>query len=164
MTDTGECAEKRFAVDVMLGKLAKWLRLLGFDTRISLFSDRERVESFLSEGLVPVTRREKFQKIEGVLFISGDHHFEQLKELLSKLRLDESCLRLFSRCMVCNARLDPITREAAFGAVPDFVFETASDFGRCPQCERVYWPGTHKGRMLEKLSTVTEWKLKPEEG
>ena len=74
---------KRFAVDIMLGKLAKWLRVLGFDARSMPLHDRARIDSLLSEGFIPVTRREKFRDMEGVLFIRDDHQFEQLKELIS---------------------------------------------------------------------------------
>ncbi|MHC1727724.1 MAG: Mut7-C RNAse domain-containing protein [Syntrophobacteraceae bacterium] len=145
---------KRFAVDVMLGKLAKWLRVLGFDASIRSLQERAQIESILSLGIIPVTRRDKWRGLEGVAFIRGDHHFEQLKELIAGLPLRREELLLFSRCGVCNVELLSITRDAAFGKVPDFVFETAVDFRKCPECERVYWPGTHKKRMIEKVESL----------
>ncbi|MFZ2444994.1 MAG: Mut7-C RNAse domain-containing protein [Syntrophobacteraceae bacterium] len=163
MSVAGNGPVKRFAVDVMLGGLAKWLRVLGFDTRATNLSERARIEEAVSEGLVPVTRREKFREMEGVLFIGSDHHFEQLKEVISRLRLDREDFGIFTRCTICNARLDPITREAAFGGVPDYVYETATDFRKCPECGRIYWPGSHKGRMLAKLASITEWDPREEE-
>jgi len=141
---------KHFAVDIMLGKLAKWLRVLGFDAR-TMRLDRSRIDSLLSEGLIPVTRREKLRDVEGVLFIRGDHQFDQLKELISSLRITAVELRPFSRCSLCNAELFQIPREAAFGAVPDYVFETASDFRKCPECAKVYWPGSHRQKMIQEL-------------
>ena len=119
---------KLFAVDIMLGKLAKWLRVLGFDARSMMLKDRSVIDSLLSRGLIPVTRREKFRGIEGVIFIRSDHQFEQLKELAISLGIDASELRPFSRCSLCNVELIEIQREAALGLVPDYVFETASDF------------------------------------
>src|SRR5208283_3335340 len=107
---------KRFAVDIMLGKLAKWLRALGFDARSMPLDERARIDSLVSEGYIPVTRREKFRHIEGVIFIRDDHQFEQLKELMSTLELGIDELRPFSRCGRCNAELVQIPREAAFGA------------------------------------------------
>ena len=153
---------KRFAVDVMLGKLAKWLRALGFYARSMPLDERVRIDSLFSEGYIPVTRREKFRHIEGVIFIRDDHRFEQLKELISLLnvRIDE--LRPFSRCTRCNAELAQIPREAAFGAVPDYVFETVCDFRKCPECARMYWPGSHRKRMLDKLKSATGWDLREE--
>ncbi len=153
---------KRFAVDIMLGKLAKWLRVLGFDAPSMSLDDRIRVDSLLSEGTIPVTRREKFRDIEGVLFIRNDHQFEQLRELISSLSIGIDELRPFSRCSLCNAGLLQIPREAAFGAVPDYVLETASDFRRCPECARVYWPGSHRQKMFDKLESATGWDLRRE--
>lgn len=152
--------ERRFAVDIMLGKLAKWLRVLGFDARSMFLADRAAVESLLVEGFIPVTRRGKFRDIEGVVFIRSDRHFEQLMELVSLVSLGGEEVRLFSRCTLCNAGLAPIPAEAAFGAVPDYVFETASDFRKCPECGRVYWPGSHRRRMIDKLESLTGWGLR----
>ena len=153
---------KRFAVDIMLGKLAKWLRALGFDARSMSLDDRARIDSLLSEGYIPVTRREKFSGIEGVIFIRDDWQFEQLKELLSTLSVEIDELRPFSRCSLCNAELMQIPREAAFGAVPDYVFETVSNFRKCPECARVYWPGSHRKRIIDKLKSATGWDLREE--
>jgi uncharacterized protein len=151
---------KRFAVDIMLGKLAKWLRVLGFDATSMLLDDRAQVDSLLSEGIIPVTRREKFQDIGGVFFIRNNHQLAQLKELISSLSIGIDELRPFSRCSLCNAELIQIPRQAAFGAVPDYVLETASDFRKCPECARVYWPGSHRQKMFDKLESVTGWDMR----
>lgn len=145
---------KRFAVDVMLGRLAKWLRVLGFDASVTSLRERTQIQSALSRGFIPVTRRDKWRESPEVVFIRSDHHFEQLRELIAGLSLKRDELAPFSRCGVCNADLVSISREAAFGRVPDFVYETAVDFRRCPDCERIYWPGTHKKRMIEKVASL----------
>jgi uncharacterized protein with PIN domain len=150
----------RFAVDIMLGRLAKWLRVLGFDASVEPLFDLERIEALLRNKITPVTRREKWRGLQGVIFIRNDHHFEQLKELISELGMSREALRPFSRCGVCNTVLAPIPRELALGSVPDFIFETASDFRKCPGCGRVYWPGSHKDRMLAMLESL----MVPEEG
>jgi uncharacterized protein with PIN domain len=155
---------KRFAVDIMLGKLAKWLRVLGFDASSMLLDDRVRVDRLMSEGIIPVTRREKFRDIEGVVFVRNDHQLAQLKELISSLSVGIDEVRPFSRCSLCNAELFQIPREAVLGAVPDYVFETASDFRKCPECARVYWPGSHRQKMFDKLESVTGWDLREGEG
>ena len=141
---------KHFAVDIMLGKLAKWLRVLGFDAR-SMTLDQSRIDSLLSSGIIPVTRREKLRDVRGILFIRSDHQFEQLQELMSSLHIAADELRPFSRCSVCNAELLQIPREEAFGAVPDYVFDTASGFRKCPRCAKVYWPGSHRQKMIDEL-------------
>jgi uncharacterized protein with PIN domain len=144
----------RFAVDIMLGKLAKWLRVLGFDASVEPLVDLQRIQALLRNKVIPVTRREIWLGREGVIFIRSDHHFEQVKELLRELNVSRDALRPFSRCVVCNTVLVPIPRELALGSVPDFTFETASDFRKCPGCGRVYWPGTHKDRMLAMLKSL----------
>jgi len=147
---TVEHLRKRFAVDIMLGRLAKWLRVLGFDAG-SVPVSRPGIDSLLAEGLIPVTRTVKFRDVEGVLFIHGNHYLEQLKELIASLSITIDELRPFSRCSLCNAELLQIPREAALGAVPDYVFETAPYFHKCPECAKVYWPGSHRQKMIAKL-------------
>ena len=115
-------------MDIMLGKLAKWLRALGFDARSMPLDDRARIDSLLSEGYIPVTRREKFRDIEGVIFIRDDHQFEQLKELISALSIGIDELRPFSRCSLCNAELLQIPREAAFGRCSRLCFRDSFGF------------------------------------
>jgi hypothetical protein len=155
------CPEKRFAVDIMLGKLAKWLRILGFDARAIPLRDHAQISRLISEGFIPITRKEKFKGFEGVVFIHGDRQFEQLRELATTLSITGEALLPFSRCSVCNAQLVQVSREAVAGAVPDFVFETASDFRKCPQCERMYWPGSHRERILERLESELGLDLCP---
>ena len=147
-----------FIVDVMLGKLAKWLRVLGLDTRIEHFKDRRHIESFLAQHLIPVTRTEKWRNIGGLVFIRNNDSFEQLQELLSALNLRPNHIRPFTRCSICNSVLSPIQKSAAFGNVPDFVFETAPDFRQCPECRKIYWPGSHRDHMLQKLKSLSGWK------
>ena len=151
--------DRRFAADVMLGRLAKWLRVLGFDARSILLANRAEVEALIFGGIIPLTRREEFRDFEGVIFLRSDHHFEQLRELISLVSITGGEVRLFSRCILCNAGLVSIPGEAAFGAVPDYVFETASDFRKCPECGKVYWPGSHRRKMIDQLESLTGWSL-----
>lgn len=151
--------QKRFAVDIMLGKLAKWLRALGFDARSVPIRDEIQAVSLISVGLIPVTRREKLKDIEGLVFIRHDHQFEQLKELVTVLGIGVEELRPFTRCSVCNAELLRIRRESAAGSVPDYILETATDFRKCPECSRVYWPGSHRERMIGKLKAELGFDL-----
>jgi uncharacterized protein with PIN domain len=144
----------------MLGKLAKWLRTLGFDARSVPLRDRAKVLSLVSEGLIPVTRRDKLRDIGGVVFIHAGHQLDQVKELIFTLGIGIDEMQPFSRCSLCNAQLIEIPREAASGAVPDYIFETASDFRKCPECARVYWPGSHREKMIDRLKIATGLDLR----
>ena len=97
-------------------------------------------------------------KDEGIVFIRSNDSFEQLTELISGLQLGLNHIRPFTRCSICNSELARIPRDAAFGSVPDFVFETAVSFRQCLECRKIYWPGSHKGRMLEKLHSLFGWR------
>lgn len=153
----GQEPETRFAVDIMLGKLAKWLRVLGFDATTAALRDVEGIEALIAEGRVPVTKREKWRDLEGIVFIHKNKSFDQLAELLTGVGLCREDFRPFTRCSVCNSALFEIPRDAALGKVPDFIFETAPDFRKCPQCGRIYWPGSHKAHMLDKLRSIAEF-------
>jgi uncharacterized protein len=161
---TGEdCARKRFAVDVMLGKLAKWLRLLGFDSPCMHLRDKAHISELLAEGFIPVTRNTALKAIEGVLFIVADRPPDQLKEAIGALPIKSGEVRLLHRCLVCNTVLLLVSRQEVFESVPDFTYETHLRFYRCPGCNRVYWPGSHKGRMIERLARITGWTALPQE-
>jgi uncharacterized protein with PIN domain len=59
--------------------------------------------------------------------------------------------KVFSRCLLCNVLLDPISREEVEGMVPDFIFYQQKEFFRCPQCQRIYWPGSHRENMQKRI-------------
>lgn len=158
--NAGEERQRRFVVDNMLGKLARWLRVLGCDARSMVLENPGAMALLMNEGWTPVTRREKFREVEGVVFIRSDHPFQQLMELITLVNLRREEVRPFSRCTLCNASLARIPGEAVFGVVPDYVFETVSDFRKCPDCGRVYWPGSHRRKMIEQLESLTGWSLR----
>jgi uncharacterized protein with PIN domain len=83
-----------------------------------------------------------------------DKPFLQLKELVQKgyISLDEKSL--FSRCLLCNAPLDEIPWGEAEGRVPDFIFYQQKDFFRCPQCQKIYWQGSHLGNMQKRIEEL----------
>ena len=152
-----EGPRKRFAVDVMLGKLAKWLRVLGFDAPSLRIEGKEHVPALLAEGFVPLTRNRGLRETPGVLFINSDRPIEQLEEVIVGLGIGPGDARLLHRCLVCNAVLKPAPRREVFGSVPDFIFETHVNFFSCAGCDRVYWPGSHRGRMIERIELITGW-------
>lgn len=148
-------SEIRFLADSMLGTLAKWLRILGFDTLyFPELSDPEAVRLARAEGRVLLTRDTGLLRRKGVcaLFIESEILQEQLVQVLRAfdLRLDNS----FSRCPVCNTMLEHVPKYEAWGQVPPFVFQTQESFRLCPECNRFYWRGTHWQKMRAQLEAL----------
>ncbi len=152
-------SEKRFVVDTMLGKMAKWLRVLGFDTRSEHLTQQDQLEFYLAQGFYVVTRNQRWCKHPGVLCVIANDPMRQLQEVISRTSVAPDEVRFLKRCTLCNDLLDQLSRDQAFGLVPDYVFETQSTFFRCPNCQRIYWPGSHPRRMLKRLSDVLGWVL-----
>jgi len=145
----------RFIVDEMLGRLARWLRVLGFDAECPpTTTDSELVRRSVAEDRVLLTRDRELSRcgaLRRVILIRSVRLSDQLSQVLSELSLSVEESRLFSRCLLCNAPVEPLPRSQARGNVPAYVFETQSDFHRCPHCDRIYWPGTHWQHVLDRL-------------
>ena len=141
----------RFVADRMLGKLAKGLRLLGYDTVYYQGEDLYHLIQWArAEGRVILTRNRKLvakRPEDRLVRIMGDHPTLQLQELIQKGYVTRDEEVHFSRCLLCNALLDEIPRGEAEGHVPDFVFHERKEFFRCPQCRRIYWQGSHQKNM-----------------
>jgi uncharacterized protein with PIN domain len=145
VSDPGTIARQdspAFDVDGMLGRLAKWLRILGFDTAFPL--------SAPSEWRFFVTTR-KGAHSPGVIRVFGGTIEEQLREVFDRAGIDPDPDRVFSRCLVCNAVVEEVPRDSIEGKVPAHVFSTKSTFHRCPQCGRVYWEGSHEAKVRKRL-------------
>lgn len=135
----------RFVADRMLGRLARWLRLLGFDTAYpDDIGDRELVRLARTTGAVLLTRDTALVASPGVkvLFITSDRLEEQLAQVGSAvgvaLRLSE-----FGRCPRCNEVLRPCPRADVRDRVPEHVYYAHDEFAECPKCLQVYWRGSH---------------------
>ncbi|MBC7260935.1 MAG: Mut7-C RNAse domain-containing protein [Chloroflexi bacterium] len=148
--------EIRFLADSMLGTLAKWLRILGYDTLyFPDLTDLEAVRLARSEGRVLLTRDTGLLRRKGfrALFVRSEVLEEQLAQVLREFGLHSD--HPFSRCPVCNTELEDVPKYEAWGQVPPFVFQTQESFRLCPECNRFYWRGTHWQKMraqLEKLA------------
>lgn len=132
----------------MLGTLAKWLRLLGYDTTFDpALDDNRLVRLARAEDRVLLTRDRELARRPGVrvLLVESEDLESQIHQVLADLDLapDQS----FSRCPVCNEPLAPLDREAARNRVPAHVARTHDTFKLCPACQRVYWRGTHWQQM-----------------
>lgn len=148
--------EPRFLVDAMLGKLARWLVLLGYDAEFAGGTGRpdlELLEEAQREGRIFVTRDRGVPAVAGVRKVVIVHaHLEaQLLQLASELALKPDPALLFSRCADCNEPLETLPREEALPLVPPKVRTLETPFWRCRLCGRLYWNGTHTERILEKI-------------
>ncbi|MBC7234378.1 MAG: Mut7-C RNAse domain-containing protein [Chloroflexi bacterium] len=138
----------RFLVDAMLGRLAKWLRILGYDTRFDpTLNDAELVMLSQREDRVLLTRDAELAKRKGLraLLIESEDLAEQLAQLQDELGIDASAS--FTRCSLCNELLIEASWEEAEGHVPERVLGAHTRFRRCPSCGRFYWRGSHWERM-----------------
>ena len=139
--------------DGMLGRLAKWLRILGYDTAYDpQLEDNELVRRARAEGRWLLTRDHELAGRPGVhsLLIESEHLLTQLDQVRS--RLGPAKGGPFSRCPVCNAPLVEVSPQQVQGRVPPFVLHSHPRFHRCPSCDRIYWPGSHWRRMQEQLA------------
>jgi uncharacterized protein len=145
--------QTRFAADVHLGRLARYLRLLGFDTLYRThWSDAELAEAAVSERRILLTRDRGLLKRSavdhGYLVRSNEPH-AQLGEVLERFDL-RSALRPFSRCMACNGEVRPVPKDEIAGRLPPRTARYYDEFWRCERCGRLYWKGGHY-RSLEAL-------------
>jgi uncharacterized protein with PIN domain len=143
-----------FAAEKTLGRLTKWLRLLGFDTRYEPeFAGKKFIET-LEKDRVLLTRTRRIQNqfaSRRLIFIESDHLMPQLNQIFRELGLKASQTRPFSRCLQCNTSIVIVEKASVLGRVPDYIFEIHDRFQKCPECDRIYWPGSHTRRSLQKI-------------
>ena len=148
----------KFVADCMLGRLAKWLKILGFDVLFfSKAEDEDLLDISRRDGRILLTRDtgliEKTRKAKDRLFVVSDNWEEQVVQVLDEFELWYA-VRPNSRCIECNVPLKPLSRERARNLVTPYVLEHATSFALCPQCGRVYWQGTHFGDMERKIERI----------
>ena len=145
----------KFICDDNLGKLAKWLRTLGYDTLFySTISDQELIKRALDEGRIILTRDNhliQMKAVQNYLLVKSDQPLEQLKQAVSHFKLKKDKDKLFTRCLVCNTPLKGIEKEKIKQRLYPYVYETQDNFVYCSSCDKIYWPATHIDRMKEKL-------------
>jgi uncharacterized protein with PIN domain len=143
-----------FAVDRMLGRLARWLRILGYDAAYGpeLYG-AALVALARREGRLIVTRDTRLARRRdrpAMVFIERDGFRDQLREIARAVPL--APVGFCTRCVECNRLLEPAGREAV--RAPAYVLATQTRFWRCPSCHRTYWPATHIARMRDELAAL----------
>ena len=152
----------RFVADRMLGRLAKWLRILGYDTvYTSTMTKEEAVRIAKKEGRLLITRDTHIsaEGLPGLVFIVEDRFRDQVVEIVRKLKLDPPEDQIFRLCTVCNALLNDVSLDEVRQEVPEFVQKTQTKFLRCPECRRVYWGGTHRRNMREEVVALLRTRI-----
>ena len=152
----------KFIVDTNVGKLARWLRVMGYDTLfINPIDDEGLIRIALKEKRVILTKDTQIMlrrvvtsgKLQ-VILIESDDHKGQLRQVAQTMKLDQE--RQFTRCLECNEPLVRRSKEDVRDLVPPYVFQTQSQYFQCPACDRIYWRGTHWQRMKRELETLLE--------
>jgi len=145
----------KFAADVMVGTLAKWLRLLGFDTFYSNTAEDDfLVELCTAEDRILLTRDGPLQdRMHGnACFVTSHILDEQLAQVIT--RYDLTRFNLPHRCAVCNGVLNEIAKAEVEGEAPPYVFKTVDEFFRCDGCGKLYWEGTHVPRIRSVIESL----------
>ena len=144
----------RFVLDVHLGTLARYLRLLGFDTLYrNDYDDHEIVRLAHDQSRIILTRDKGLLKHAAVTrgrWIRHTRPLDQLRETLVSFDLAGS-VRPFTRCALCNGGLRPLARRSIAALIPARVRERHDKFARCTRCGHIYWPGTHTVRLRKAL-------------
>lgn len=148
-----------FAADAMLGSLARWLRLFGFDCTFDVhIEDARLIETARAEARVVLTRdRAVARKAARAIFVESDDVDAQLLSVFRRLGVSLPAEIPMTRCSLCNALLEPATEAMVDGAaLPARVLESHTEFYRCPKCARFYWKGTHFESMGRRLAGLRE--------
>jgi len=147
----------RFAADRMLGKLAKWLRILGYDTLYSRTLSDDRFLALANEGRILLSRNTRLVgKVapDGLIFVKANDHRRQLQDLVHLLALKPDPDKFFSRCTICNQLLEPVKPEDVVGKVPDHIWTGHNGFSECKTCGRIHWPGSHLAKSREEIKRL----------
>lgn len=147
----------RFMVDVMLGRLARWLRVIGCDAAYEEgIEDAELVRRAVEERRIVLTRDRALPGewwIDNFLLIESEAPMEQLQQVVRVFALPWS-EALFTRCTLCNDPLQVLDAREMERCVPPRVRRLHAGFSRCPSCGRLYWKGSHVERMRRRLDEL----------
>ncbi len=150
----------RFLLDGMLGSLARWLRIMGYDTVYYVDKEDDELREEAGEtGRILVTRDsglyQKALKNEvPAVLIHSEQTTEQLKEINKTFNLNTEHMN--TRCPRCNGRLKIIEKDAVKEKVPEESFKAFDEFWVCTECEAVYWKGSHWSQIEKTLNRVTD--------
>ncbi len=146
-----------FVLDVHLGKLARILRLLGFDTLYrSDYDDPEIIRIALAEHRIILTRDRRMlhdRRITHARWLHSTNAEKQAQEVLERFHLEHD-IRRFARCPACNGLIEPVAKETILDRLEPLTIKYYSQFFQCPDCRKLYWKGTHYDRIINKLDAI----------
>jgi uncharacterized protein with PIN domain len=152
----------KFVADGMLGRLVRWIRILGYDTVYLVHTDDEIVmrtaaaeERILLTMDTELYRKSVLRKIDAHLIKSFDH-LEQLVDLAVRFDLRLEVNPIASRCPICNSSLQETTRHEVEGKIPHSSIVLSKDFWRCVGCGKLYWQGSHWKNIRAQLTRARE--------
>jgi uncharacterized protein with PIN domain len=144
-----------FVADAMLGKLARWLRALGYDCLYPRKAEDGDLLRIAREGgrwlLTRDVRLAGLATPGRVLLVRSNYVDVQVREVAGALGLKLAPVRALTRCIECNGVLEPREKEEVRDRVPPYTYATQEQFIGCPDCGKIYWAGTHVGPILERL-------------
>ena len=143
-----------FAADRTLGKLTKWMRILGFDTTFEIDASAELFYEHLPIDRIVLTRTGTIKKQfsdHRLVFVTSNYLDVQLKQVIAEVDIRQPDTRPFSRCLHCNVPIVDADPDEVCGLIPDYIYETNKEFHKCLQCNRIFWRGSHTKRSLERI-------------
>lgn len=152
---------KKFLVDSMLGKLGKWMRMVGMDAAPR---QEKRFSTFLREGResgrIILTKDRKFKNIyspPAFYFVNANSIEEQFVEIIREFNIDAN-RDFLTRCLLCNCEIEKVERSDVEGLVPDYVYDNYLKFTRCPRCSKIYWEGTHVANLRKRILKALDYQ------
>ena len=150
--------EYKFIADDMLGKLAKWMRIMGCDVEyFRSITDKELAERAYNSNRIILTRDTLLTRRRKVrdnhFFVHGDSYKDQIRQVVKQFSIDPYS-QILTRCILCNEPLINIDKANIASKVPAYVYESQDSFETCPSCKRIYWEATHKERMVKQLEEI----------
>ena len=149
----------KFLCDRMLGTLAKWLRIYGFDTFYADYEtdDNELLRIAKKDNRTLITRDKELtycgkRENLNVIELKTTDLDKQLKQVLKQVKIDKKTF--LSRCTLCNTTIYPIKKDEVKDKVPKKVFENNNKFWFCKKCDKIYWKGTHYDEMIKKTTEL----------
>ncbi len=150
-------SEVRFLADAMLGRLARWLRFLGYDVLyLKDTEDSKLVRLARAQQRVLLTRDRGIPqryKVPCVL-VESELLQEQIKQITGIYPPQERLIG--TRCLLCNGLLIEVTRQEARDRVPEYVLHNHKRFYRCPDCDKLYWEGTHMKNLQKSVDEILQ--------
>lgn len=149
----------KFITDGTLGRLARWLRAIGYDAVFEPGGvDRDFLNRARREGRIVLSRRRDLVRrnfLGTMVILHSDRIKQQISELKEKIpELEIKPENLFTICLDCNSPLKELRRESVQGLVPPYVYETQDRFMQCLKCRKIYWAGTHREKAEEFICKI----------